>query len=179
MGRCLRAVRPGSAIQAPTVGDPYCRGRIAAAVLPYPGKKTVPAAQQSVLGHCGVLLNRPLVPEDKVAVPSVQADVRQWEKKRRWGCAALLPASHHSQRQANRHQTPNSSYQPDQKVCLPTKDLLFQGRPVTESDLVPTSKPPPPPQVVDGGLPTESSTFWMSVNRDESSSSSSTGRGTV
>lgn len=41
--------------------------------------------------------------------------------------------------------------QPDQKVCPPMKDLPFQGRPVTESDLVPPSEPPPHPQVVDGG----------------------------
>uniref|UniRef100_A0A674NE08 Uncharacterized protein n=1 Tax=Takifugu rubripes TaxID=31033 RepID=A0A674NE08_TAKRU len=100
-------------------------------------EKTVPVAQQSVLDQGGVPSTRLFVPEDKVAVPSVEADVRRWMKKQRRGCAALLRASQRSQRQVIRHRTPAPSYQPDQKVCLPTKDLPFQGGPVTELDLVP------------------------------------------
>ncbi|TWW77666.1 hypothetical protein D4764_12G0010560 [Takifugu flavidus] len=63
----------------------------------------------------------------------------------------VLRASQRSQWQANRHRTPAPSYQPDQKVCLPSMDLPFQGGAVTELNLVPPSEPLPPPQVMDGG----------------------------
>ncbi|TWW81828.1 hypothetical protein D4764_01G0016430 [Takifugu flavidus] len=86
----------------------------------------VPAAQQLVLDPGGIPSNRLFIPEDKVAVPLVQADVRRCRKERRRVRAALLWASQRSQRQANRHRTPAPYYQPDQKVCLPTKDLPFQ-----------------------------------------------------
>nr|AAG60684.1 gag-protease [Takifugu rubripes] len=155
VGRCPPAVCPGGVIQASTVGGPLCRGSRAAAVFlgatSWQVKKTVPAAQQSVLGQGGIPSNRLFVPEGKVAVPSVPADVHRWRKERRRGCAVLLRASQRSQRQANRHRTPALSHQPDQKVCLPTKHLPFQGGLVAESDLVPPSEPPPPPQVGDRG----------------------------
>ncbi|TWW54054.1 hypothetical protein D4764_0241960, partial [Takifugu flavidus] len=78
-------------------------------------------------------------------------DVCRSRKKQRRGCAAVLRASQRSQWQANRHRTPAPSYQPDQKVCLPSMDLPFQGGAVTELNLVPPSEPLPPPQVMDGG----------------------------
>ncbi|TWW57368.1 Retrotransposon-derived protein PEG10 [Takifugu flavidus] len=120
VGRYPPAVRPGGAIQASTVGGPLCRGSRAAAVFlgstSWQVEKTVPVAQQSVLDQGGIPSNRLFVPEGKVAVPSVPADVRRWRKERTRGCAVLLRASQRSQRQANRHRTPALSHQPDQRV---------------------------------------------------------------
>lgn len=92
MGPCPRALRPGGVIQAPT-SVIYSAAGGELLQFSWQVEKMVLADQQSVLGQGKVPSNRLFIPENKVAVPLVQANVCQWGKKRRCGCTVLLQAS--------------------------------------------------------------------------------------
>lgn len=100
-------MRLGGAVQVCWVSHGLCRGKRAAPVSMYRSdpvdttslqvEDRVPEAQQSVPVPGGVPTNQLFVPEDEVAVPSVQADVRRCRMVGRQVHAALLQASLFSQ----------------------------------------------------------------------------------
>eukprot|EP00066_Takifugu_rubripes_P011978 XP_011601244.1 PREDICTED: uncharacterized protein LOC105416325 [Takifugu rubripes] len=130
VGRSPRVVHLGGAVYVPGVGDGL--GRVTKAVAFFLGaaswhmEERVGEAQQSVPDQGGVPSNQLFILADKVAVTSVQADVRQCRRVGRQARAALLQDSQYSQQQANQRWTPALSYQPCQKVWLSTKDLPLQ-----------------------------------------------------